>query len=167
MKVSGWALNLICSHLMGRSMVLTYSKARSAERSLPGGFDAGTLLGGLLFIVKFNGACLRPPISRPMSGNRGKQFKYIDDSCQAASVNLKVSLELDNQKRPRPLNYHERNQAKLKGAENILQQELLKIHDFATTNKLVINTRKCYAMLFTRSTKYSFPLNSHSITMTY
>ena len=67
MKLSGWSLNLVCSYLMGRSMVLTYSKARSSERSLPGGFGAGTWLCGLLFIVKFNGACLRPPIPRPIT----------------------------------------------------------------------------------------------------
>jgi hypothetical protein len=157
MKLSGWALNLVCSNLTERSMILTYSKARSSERSLPGGFGAGTWLGGLLFIVKFNGACLRPPIPRPISGNKGKQLKYIDDSCQMASVNLKCSLEPDLKDRPRPLNYHERNQTKIIGSQNVLQQELLRFEDFVTKNKLVINTRKCYVMLFTRSTKYSFP----------
>ena len=157
MKLSGWALNMVCSYLTERSMVLTYSRARSSEKSLPGGFGAGTWLGGLLFIMKFNGACLRPPIQRPITGNRGKQFKYIDDLCQAASVNLKLSLEPDLQNRPRPFNYHERNQTMLKGSENILQKELLRFQDFVTNNKLVINTRKCYVMLFSRSTKYSFP----------
>ena len=157
MQIDGWALNLVCSYLTQRSMVLTYFKAKSLEKSLPGGFGAGTYLGGLLFIVKFNGACLKPPIPRPITGNRGKQFKHNDDSCQAASVNLKLSLEVDLQDRPRPLNYHERNQTKITGSENILQQELLKFQDFVTNNKLVINTRKCYVMFFSRSTKYSFP----------
>lgn len=167
MKVNGWALNLVCSYLMGRSMVLTYSKARSSERSLPGGFGAGTWLGGLLFIVKFNGACLRPPIPRPITGNRGRQLKYIDDSLQVASVNLKQSLEPDQKQRPRPLNFHERNQTKIIGKENILQQEILRFQEFTVKNKLVINTKKCFVMLFTRSTKYSFPpeftLNNHDI----
>ena len=49
------------------------------------------------------------------------------------------------------------NQTMLKGSENILQKELLRFQDFVTNNKLVINTRKCYVMLFSRSTKYSFP----------
>ena len=52
-------------------MVLTYRKARSVEKRLPGGFSAGTYLGGLLFIIKFNGACLRPPVPRPLAGNTG------------------------------------------------------------------------------------------------
>ena len=167
MKVKGWALNLVCSYLMGRSMVLTYSKARSSERSLPGGFGAGTWLGGLLFIVKFNGACLRPPIPRPLTGNRGRQLKYIDDSLQVASVNLKQSLEPDQKQRPKPLHFHERNQTKIIGKENILQQEILRFQEFTVKNKLVINTKKCFVMLFTRSTKYSFPpeftINNHDI----
>ena len=53
---AGWILRLTCSYLSGRSMVLTHQQARSAEKSLPGGFSAGTWLGGLLFIVKFRGA---------------------------------------------------------------------------------------------------------------
>ena len=117
----------------------------------------GKWLGGLLFIVKFNRACLRPPIPRPISGNKGKQLKYIDDSCQMASVNLKCSLEPDLKDRPRPLNYHERNQSKVIESENILKQELFWFEDLVTNNKLVINTRKCYVMLFTKSKKYSFP----------
>ena len=52
MKLSGWALNLVCSYLMGRSMILSYSNAKSSEKSLPGGFGAGTWLGGLLFYGK-------------------------------------------------------------------------------------------------------------------
>jgi hypothetical protein len=140
MHVPGWILVLICSYLTGRSLVLSYQGARSSERSLPGGFGAGTWLGGLLFIVKFNGACIRPPIPRPISGNTGKQVKYIDDSSQAASINLRVSLEPDPTPRQRPLNFHERTEMRLKMEENILQQELNKFQEFAIENKLVINS---------------------------
>ena len=157
MHLPGWTLNLICSYLSGRSCVLTFQRARSEEMSLPGGFGAGTWLGGLLFIVKFNGACLRPPIPRPLSGNRGIQLKYIDDSTQAASINLGVSLEADLSYRPRPLKYHERTQMKLQVEENVLQQELTKFEDFAMRNKLVINSKKCFVMLFTRSKIHAFP----------
>ena len=126
MHAPGWTLSIVCSYLSGRSLVLSHQGSRSSEKPLPGGFGAGTLLGGLLFIVKFNGACLRPPIPRPISGNTGRQFKYIDDSCQVASVNLKVSLEPDPILRPRPLNYNERTLMRLKAEENVLQQELIK-----------------------------------------
>jgi hypothetical protein len=153
----GWVLNLTCSYLSGRSMVLTYRQARSGEKSLPGGFSAGTFLGGLLYIIKFNGACLRPPVPRPLTGNRGIQLKYVDDSSQAASVNLKRSLEQDPTPRPRPFNYHERNETRIKESENILSQELTKFQDFCTRNKLIVNGKKSFVMLFNRSRTLAFP----------
>ena len=74
-----------------------------------------------------------------------------------ASINLKLSLEPDLKERPRPLQYHERNQTKLIEEENVLQKELQKFQLFATQNKLIINTKKCYVMLFNRTRNYSFP----------
>ena len=106
MHVPGYILAIICSYLEGRSLVLNYQGAKSEEKQLPGGFGAGTCLGGALFIVKFNGACLRPPIPRPMTQNQGLQVKYIDDASQIASINLKKSLIPDPAIRTRPLNYH-------------------------------------------------------------
>ena len=138
-------------------MVLTYRLARSSEKSLPAGFSAGTCLGGLLFVVKFNGACLRPPIPRPVTGNRSIQMKYVDDSSKMASVNLKKSLEQDPSIRQRPLNYHERTEMRLRNSENILQQELTRFEAFCTQNKLVINSKKSFVMLFNRSRTLAFP----------
>ena len=158
MHTPGWILSLVCSYLSGRSLLLSHNGSTSSERPLPGGFGAGTWLGGMLFIVKFNGACIRPPIPRPITGNTGRQFKYIDDSCQVASVNLKLSLEPDPQSRPRPFTYFERTQMRLKPSENILQQQLLKFEEFTIQNKLVINSSKCFIMYFSRSKKYAFPL---------
>ena len=85
------------------------------------------------------------------------QWKYNDESTQAASVNLKLSLEPDLLMRPKPLNYHESTRMRIKGEENILPQELEKFPEFALKNKLVINSKKCYSMLFTRSRNYAFP----------
>ena len=82
------------------------------------------------------------------------QLKYIDDSSQVASINLRMSLEQDLNSRPRPLNYCERTQMKLKREENILQQEF---QEFCTQNKLLTITKKCFAMLFSRSRSYAFP----------
>ena len=111
----------------------------------------------MLFIIKFNGACLRPPVPRPITGNKGMQLKFVDDSTQAASVNLKKSLEPDLTVRPRPLKYNERTQMKTKDEENVLQLELEKFQKFCTQNKLVINSRKCFSMVFNRSKLYAFP----------
>ena len=58
MHVPGWLLVILCSYLTSRSMVLTYQGASSAPCNLPGGYGAGTWLGGFLFTIKFNGeAC--------------------------------------------------------------------------------------------------------------
>ena len=139
MHLPSWTLALLCSYLGLRSLVLFYGTARSSERSLPGGYGAGTYLGGLLFIIKFNGACLRPPVPRAISGNRTIQLKYIDDSTKATSINLKKSLIADPISRPRPLNYHKRHQLVLKPEENIHQEELDRFHNWTIQNKLKIN----------------------------
>ena len=41
--------------------------------------------------------------------------------------------------------------------ENVLQQELSKFQDFCTKNKLVVNSKKCFTMLFNRSRTKAFP----------
>ena len=50
---------------------------------------------------------------------------------------------------------------KLKEEENVLQQELLKFQEFTKSNKLVINSKKCFVMLFTRSKQHAFPPEFH------
>ena len=138
-------------------MVLTYQGARSSQRLLPGGYGAGTLMGGLLFLIKFNGACLRPPVPRPITGNRTIQLKFVDDSTQAASINLRRSLIMDPETRVKPLKYHERNMTILKPEENILQSELDRFYKWTVDNKLLINSKKCFVMKFSRSRIYDFP----------
>ena len=157
MHTPNWLLAIICSYLPSRSMLLIYRDEVSSPRTLPGGFGQGVWLGGLLFIVKFNGACLRPPIPRPISRNCSIQVKFIDDSTQAASINLKKSLMPEPEARARPLNYHERNLMVLKPEENIVQQELDRSYQFSTQNKFFISKSKCYTMVFTTSRKYGFP----------
>ena len=158
MHVAPWILSLLCSYLSGRSMVLSYLRARSSVMPLPGGFGAGPFMGGLLFLVKFNGACLRPPVPRPISGNKLLQLKYIDDSSKVASINLKRSLTEDPVVRPSPLNYHKRHRTIIKPEEDILQHELDRFHVWTTENKFLVNSSKCYTMQFSRSRKYDFPL---------
>ena len=156
MHLPGWLLAITCSYLSGRTMVLHYQRSKSSPQHLPGGFSAGTLFGGLFFVIKFNGVCLRPPIPRPMSGRRkqeignrkqemsgnsGFQVKYIDDCTQAASINLRVSLIPDTQERPRPLNFHERTQMVLNPEEDILQQEMRRFNKEALENRLAVNQK--------------------------
>ena len=157
MHTPPWLLSIIFSYLSGRSMILSFHGATAKPRNLPGGFGQGVWLGGILFIVKFNGACLRPAIPRPITGNTALKVKYIDDATQAASVNMKKSLMVDATERPRPLKYSERTGMIIKPEEDVLQKEVDSFCQFTTENRFVVNQGKCFVMKFNRSRKYDFP----------
>ena len=156
MHVPGWLLVILCSYLTSRSMVLTYQGASSTPRDLPGGYGAGTWLGGFLFTIKFNGICMRPAIPRP-NGNRAIQLKFVDDSTKLASVNLKHSLQNDSSNRPLPLSFHERTKQIIKPEENVLQQELDRFNHETKLNKFVTNEKKSFVMVFNHTKKFAFP----------
>ena len=156
MHTPGWLLALLCSYLSSRSLVLSYQKSESSRRDLPGGYGAGTWLGGFFFIIKFNGICLRPSIPRP-NGNRAIQLKFVDDSTKAASINLKKSLIADTTTRPFPLQYHERTQMVIEPHENVLQHELTRFQKETTDNHFVTNKKKTVVMVFNHTRKYAFP----------
>ena len=157
MQTPNWLIALLFSYLSQRSLVLKYQKTQSRPKELPGGFGAGTWLGGFLFIVKFNGICLRPPVPRPITGNATIQLKYIDDSTKAATINLKSSLIPDPISRPFPLQYHERTGMILNPLENILQEELDRFSKEVCESNLVINDKKSLIMMCNPSKNYDFP----------
>jgi hypothetical protein len=49
-------------------MYLSYNGAQSSLKMIPGGGPQGAYLGGFIFIIKYNGAFLRPHIPRGMKG---------------------------------------------------------------------------------------------------
>ena len=106
MKCPSWLLKKIFPYLSNRSMVATFDGSTARPQSLPAGGPQGTLLGVIIFIVKINGAFLRPPIPRNIK-SECISVKYVDDATSASSVNLKKSLKKDLIARPRPLNYNE------------------------------------------------------------
>ena len=112
MHTPPWLLNILVSYLSDRSMILEYNGQQSRRKLLPGGGPQGAYLGGLVFIVKYNGAFLRPPIPRNIvsqaSKSRSKSVKFIDDGTVAVSINLKSSLVQDTRRKIQPLNYNER-----------------------------------------------------------
>ena len=128
MHVPPWLLLILISYLSGRSMVLRYKGASSSPRNLPGSSPQGAFLGIFCFIVKYNGAALRPQIPRLMFQNVCKKSLmkttcptpscdkhpkdthciYIDDLSEAEAVRLKQQLVRDPVTRPMPLKYHER-----------------------------------------------------------
>ena len=64
MHVPTWLLLIIASYLTNRTMILTYNGATASPRNLPGSSPQGAFLGIFLFILKYNGASLRPKIPR-------------------------------------------------------------------------------------------------------
>ena len=174
MHVPPWLLLILISYLTKRSMILSYRGARSSPRSLPGSSPQGAFLGIFFFIVKYNGAALRPLIPRlMMSQTCQSSFKtckintctthakdtheiYIDDLSEGEAINLKKQLIKDPYQRPAPLKYHERTGHVLP-AGSLLQRQLVKIETFTKNNLMKINEEKSKVMLFNRSKTYDFP----------
>ena len=154
MHAPGWILAILLSYLSGRSMTMTFGKSTSSPRWLPGSTPQGAFLGGLLFIVKYNGACLRPVIPRP---NHCLSVKYVDDHTCAVKINLKTSLINDPVNRQKPLNYHERTNQILPLSSNQLQGTLDNLHNFTIDNLMRINEAKTALMLFNTSRNFDFP----------
>ena len=112
MHTPAWLLKILISYLSDRSMNLTFNNAQSSLKKLPGGGPQGAYLGGLIFIIKYNGAFLRPPIPRLIQGpvvkSKAEKVKYVDDGTVAVSIDLKQCLVPDPVNRARPFNYHSR-----------------------------------------------------------
>ena len=156
-------------------MVLSYKGVSSTSRPLPGSTPQGAFLGIFLFIVKFNGAALRPRIPRYLPYSKcNKPLRkchnndcpehprdihavYIDDLSELEAVNLKSQLVIDNSNRPRPLKRHERTMHCFPGASSKLQKNIEKIENFTEANLMKINESKSNIMVFTNSRKFDFP----------
>ena len=165
MHTPAWLLRIVISYLSDRSMFLTYNGCQSSQKMLPGGGPQGAYLGGLIFIIKYNGAFLRPPIPRQMQGpiskSKSEKVKYVDDGTVAVSIDLKACLLPDPVERARPLNYHERTSHILPDENNLLQFYISDTEKFAYENKMVINKQKTKVISFTKSRKWDFPPELH------
>ena len=161
MHTPPWLLNILVSYLSDRSMVMSHMGQTSISRALPGGGPQGALLGGIIFIVKFNGAFLRPPIPShikgPISKSRSEKVKFVDDGTVAVSINLKQCLIPDPVQRPRPFTFHERNQLILPPENNLLQAYIEDTEKFAVDNQMVINGQKTKTISFNKTRKWNFP----------
>ena len=161
MHTPSWLLNIIVSYLSNRSMFLEYDGHQSSRKMLPGGGPQGAYLGGLIFIVKYNGAFLRPPVPRhivgPLSEAKSEKVKFIDDGSVAVSINLKSSLVLDTAVRPKPLNYGERTCQIIPGEDNLLQLYINDAENFMIENKMKMNPKKTQIIKFNKSRKHDFP----------
>ena len=68
MHTPPWLLRIIFSYLSDRFMAISYKGAQSSIKMLPGGGPQGALLGGIIFMLKYNGTFLRPPIAKGITG---------------------------------------------------------------------------------------------------
>ena len=161
MHTPAWLLRIVISYLSDRSMVLTFNTAQSSVKKLPGGGPQGAYLGGIIFIVKYNGALLRPPIPRPLRGavknTKAQAVKYVDDGAVAVSIDLKQCLVPDPVIRQKPLNYRERTGHVLPPANNLLEHYIQDTEQFTAQNKMIINKKKTKVISFNKSKKWDFP----------
>ena len=161
MHTPSWLLKIVISYLTDRSMFLTFNNSQSSKKMLPGGGPQGAYLGGLIFIIKYNGAFLRPPIPRPVRGpvlkSKAEKVKFVDDGTVAITIDLKQCLVPDPVDRARPVNYHERTGHILPAQNNLLQYYVEDTEKFTTENKMVINKKKTKIISFTKSRKWDFP----------
>ena len=162
MKKPSWLLSILISYLSNRSMVMTHEGAQSDLKLLPAGTPQGAFLGGLIFIIKYNGALLRPSIPCPITGPITKSgsiaLKYIDDGTVAVSVDLKSCL-IPAPELPQPLTFSQRTGHFLPPQNNLLQYYLQDTEVFTDHNKMVINKQKTFAIKFNKSRNWDFPVH--------
>ena len=161
MHTPAWLLKILISYLSNRSMHLSYNGAQSTQKPLYGVGPQGVYLGGKLFMLKYNGALLRPSIPKnivgPISKSKSEKVKYVDDGSVAVSLYLKSCLELDQINRPNPLNFRERTKHVVHPDNNLIQAYIKDIEQYSIANKMVINKKKTQVMLFNKSRKLDFP----------
>ena len=163
MKCPSWLLRIVISYLSNRTLIVTLNGATASPKSLTAGGPQGTRLGGFIFIIKFNGALLRPPIQRPISLEKPKKIqskchmKYFDDVTIAAKIDLKNDLTPDSSSRMRPLSWDESSELVICSEKNTLQKCINDFQIFTSNNLLKINSKKSQILTFNLSNKYRFP----------
>ena len=162
MHTPAWLLRIIFSYLSDRSMILSFKGTTSTSKALPGGCPQGAFLGGLIFMIKFNSAFLRPAIPRPMTQSLGKSkhksVKFVDDGAVATSIDLKSSLVPDPIQRPKPLCFQERTMHILPDENNLMQYIVKDTENYTVENKMVLNKVKTNVMKFNPARNWDFPV---------
>ena len=167
MGLPGWLLRVIKGFLTEREMNLSYKGERSDNKQMPGGGSQGTILGMVLFIVLINSVGFKEhkkTIGAIITSNfKGRQAiqtthsKFIDDLTIAESINLKKSLQTEQEDFwLRPLPFHSRTEHTLKSHTSKVQVQMDTISDYAKTNEMEINKKKTKVMIFNNAKKWDF-----------
>ena len=139
----GWYRYIIFSYLSQRTLIVKFKGCQAEPKALKAGTPEGTVLGVVIIVIKFNGACQRPPIPRNSSINNDViAVKYIDDASAACSIDLKKTLISDPIERQRPLTLNENNQLILPQRDNPLQDFMSELCAFARSQNMSINEDK-------------------------
>ena len=114
----------------------------------------------LIFIIKYNGAFIRPHFPRNLPGpankSKSEKVKYVDDGTVAISIKFQQSLVYDPIQRQRPLNYHERTHQILPAQNNLLEFYLDDTEEFTLQNRMKSNAKKTKVISFNKSRKFAF-----------
>ena len=86
MKCPPWLLRIFFSYLSNIILIVQFRDAIASPRALNAGGPQGTALGFIIFIIKFNGACLRPKIPRNMINQKLMSVKFVDDTSSACGI---------------------------------------------------------------------------------
>ena len=167
MGVPGWLLKIVIGFLSVRELILRYKGGTSNKKNLPGGGPQGTRLGLFLFLILINAAgCgniqkeTGQIITKPLNKRKSVMnihMKFVDDMTMGTAINLKSVLEPNPEPNPpRPLAYHDRTLHLLPEQDCMLQGELVKLQEYASTNQMLINGDKSKVMLFNTAWKYDF-----------
>ena len=83
--------------------------------------------------------------------------KYVDDLTVAEAFKLKNVLNVESETElRRPLNYHQRNEHKLRQTCTDVEQQLKDLEEYAESKEMKINQNKTNLILFNTSKNYDF-----------
>ena len=109
MGVPGWLLNIVVGFLQERELILSYLRAKSGSKQMPGGGGQGTVLGMFLFIILLNSAGFKQEelkmgetMTRAHNAHRiisRMHAKYVDDLTVAEALDLKIVLTEEREDR--------------------------------------------------------------------
>ena len=130
-------------------MVVNYKGYQSSIKQLPGGSPQGTLLALLLFLVMINDLGFDSQFKKNVKVANEIHLKYVDDLTYATAVNLAENLvDIPQNLRVHPENYHERTGQIIPFEKNILQRQMHETVEYANRNDMKINYKKTKTMLF-------------------
>ena len=139
---------LLVSYFEDRRMIVKWHGAESNLKKLKGGGPQGGLWGILEYLAQSN--------NNTTSVKPNRKFKFIDDLSILEIINLiSIGLASHNFKSHVPSNIHE-NGFVIPNQNMKTQQYINSISEWTKENKMLLNKKKCNAMIFNFCRDYQF-----------